>query len=78
MKALPSDNRLFAKINMNFVVKIREPNDKDWRLTTAKKLNDFVKDEELTQRIFNDVLTRGEYITIKRIRKRLKIKFSSK
>jgi len=77
-KALKSDKPLNAKINKNFVVKIKEPNDKDWRLTSANKLSIFVNDEELKIRLFNKVLSNGEQVTTISIRNRLKIKFHSK
>jgi len=55
-KAIKSDKPLNAKINKNFVVKVKEPTDKDWKITSANKLSIFVNDEELKIRLFNKVL----------------------
>ena len=76
--AKKSDNPTNAKINKNFVVKVREPNDKDWRITSANKLSLFINDEELKIRLFKKVLDNGEQQYTISIRNRLKIKFHSK
>jgi len=78
MNALPSANRLEAKINFNFVVKVRYPNDPDWSLTTARKLSQHLKNEEMKNKLFKRVLEGGQYQYTFKIRNRLKIKFHSK
>jgi flagella basal body P-ring formation protein FlgA len=77
-KTLKSDKPINAKINKNFVVKVKEPNDKDWKITSANKLSLFVNDEELKIRLFKKVLENGEQQYTISIRNRLKIKFHSK
>ena len=77
-KAIKSDKPINAKINKNFVVKVKEPNDKDWKITSANKLSLFVNDEELKIRLFKKVLENGEQQYTISIRNRLKIKFHSK
>jgi hypothetical protein len=77
-KALKSDKPINAEINKNFVVKVKEPLDKDWKITSANKLSLFVNDEELKIRLFKKVLTNGEQQYTISIRNRLKIKFHSK
>lgn len=76
--AKKSDNPINAKINKNFVVKFKEPNDKDWKISSANKISIFINDEELKIRLFNKVLSNGEQQTTISIRNRLKIKFHSK
>lgn len=76
--AIKSDNKLHACINHHFVVKVREPGDKDWKLTTARKLNDYVENKELTEKLFDKALNGGKYKYVFKIRERLKIKFNSK
>lgn len=76
--ALKSKNRTHALINKNFVIKIWCDECKDWNLTTARKLNDHVKDLKLTEKLFNKSLEGGKHKYIFKIRNRLKIKFSSK
>lgn len=62
MSAIKSSEPTNAKINKNFVVKVKEPNDKDWRITSANKLSLFINDEELKIRLFKKVLSNGEQI----------------
>lgn len=78
MKAKKSDKPLNAQINKNFVVKFKEPNDKDWKISSANKISIFINDEELKIRLFNKVLANGEQQYTISIRNRLKIKFHSK
>lgn len=77
-KAKKSDKPLNAEINKNFVVKVKEPEDKDWKITSANKLSVFIGDEELKIRLFKKVLDNGEQQYTISIRNRLKIKFHSK
>lgn len=77
-KAKKSDKPLNAVINKNFVVKVKEPTDKDCKITSANKLSLFVNDEELKIRLFKKVLANGEQQYTISIRNRLKIKFHSK
>jgi hypothetical protein len=78
MAAIKSSEPTNAKINKNFVVKVKEPNDKDWRITSANMLSLFINDEELKIRLFKKVLSNGEQQYTISIRNRLKIKFHSK
>jgi len=78
IKAKKSDKPLNALINKNFVVKFREPNDKDWKISSANKISIVINDEELKIRLFKKVLTNGEQQYTISIRNRIKIKFHSK
>jgi len=77
-KGLKSEKPINALINKNFVVKFKEPNDKDWKISSANKISLFINDEELKIRLFNKVLSNGEQQYTISIRNRLKIKFHSK
>ncbi|MVO09761.1 hypothetical protein GOQ30_11385 [Flavobacterium sp. TP390] len=81
-KALKSDKPLNAKINKNFFILVLEnpkENDvKNTKITSANKLSEYLKDEELKIRLFEEVLGNGKYKTTRLIRNRLKIIFYSK
>lgn len=78
MPALKSDNPLNAMINLNFVIKVQNPGQKTWQLTTARKCILFIKDEKLKLKLFDKVLDgKAQQYTFK-IRNRLTIKFHSK
>ena len=80
--ALKSSNPTNAVINRNFVIRILEnPKEnpvKNTKLTSANKLSDFVKDEELKLKLFNKVLYGGKDKYTFLIRNRLRIDFCSK
>lgn len=82
MTALKSDNKLFAYMNQNFIIRVlenpHENQSKKTKLTTAKKLSNYLQDDELKIRLFHDVLDSGKDKYTRLIRKRLKIEFSSK
>jgi hypothetical protein len=73
-----STNPKEAKINKNFLIKYKEPNDKSYTLTTARKLSLYLLDEELKDRLFIKALNSGEQILTIKIRERLTIKFHSR
>lgn len=81
-KALKSDKPLNAKINKNFIILVlenpKESHVKNTKITSANKLSNFLQDEELKIRLFEEVLSNGKYKTIRLIRNRLKIIFYSK
>lgn len=75
-----SPNRINVVINQNFIIRVFEDptNSNNDKLTTANKLSDLINDEELKIRLFNKVLSGKQYKYTFKIRKRLKIEFSSK
>lgn len=81
MPALKSNNRTYAKINKNFVIRVLEnPKTnalKNTKLTTARKLSNFI-DEPLKISLFEKVLygRLDKYTFL--VRNRLKIDFHSK
>lgn len=81
-KALKSDKPLNAKINKNFIILVlenpKENHVKNTQITSANKLSNFLQDEELKIRLFEEVLSNGKYKTTRLIRNRLKIIFYSK
>ena len=81
-KALKSDKPLCAEINKNFIILVlenpKENHVRNTKITSANKLSDYLKDENLKIRLFNEVLNNGQYKTIRLIRNRLKISFYSK
>ncbi|WP_130735499.1 hypothetical protein [Flavobacterium sp. J27] len=81
-KALKSDKPLNAKINKNFIILVlenpKENHVKNTKITSANKLSNFLNDEELKTKLFNEVLSNGKYKTTRLIRNRLKIVFYSK
>jgi len=81
-KALKSDKPLNAKINKNFIILVlenpRENHVKNTKITSANKLSNYLQDEELKIRLFEEVLSNGKYKATRLIRNRLKIIFYSK
>ena len=81
-KALKSDKPLNAKINKNFIILVlenpKENHVKNTKITSANKLSNYLQDEELKIRLFEEVLYNGKYKTTRLIRNRLKIIFYSK
>ena len=81
-KALKSDKPLNAKINKNFIILVlenpKENHVKNTQITSANNLSNFLQDEELKIRLFEEVLSNGKYKTTRLIRNRLKIIFYSK
>lgn len=82
MPAVKSNNRINVKINKNFIIRVLENPDenniKNTKLTSANKLSDYLKDEQLKIKLFKTVLEGGKQEYTFRIRKRLKINFRSK
>lgn len=82
MPALKSDNPTNAMINRNFVIRVlvnpHENHYSNTKLTTAKRLSNYLHDDKLKIKLFNKVLDgqKQEYVFL--IRKRLKINFRSK
>jgi hypothetical protein len=80
--AILSKNRTNVSINKNFVIRVLEnPNEnptKNTKLTSANKLSNYLKDEELKLKIFKRVLEGGADKYTFKIRNRLKIDFHSK
>ena len=81
-KALKSDKPLNAKINKNFIILVlenpKENHVKNTKITSANKLSNFLQDDELKIKLFEEVLGNGKYKTTRLIRNRLKIIFYSK
>ena len=82
MPAVKSNNRINVKINKNFIIRVLENPDenniKNTKLTSANKLSDYLKDEQLKIKLFKTVLEGGKQEYTFTIRKRLKINFRSK
>lgn len=78
MTAIKSPNRTNVAINRNFIIKVQQPMQKDWTLTTARKVSQYYQNEELKTKHFKQVLERGRQVYLFKIRNRLKIKFHSK
>ncbi len=82
MPALKSDNPTNAMINRNFVIRVLEnPSENHYsntKLTTAKRLSNYLQDEKLKIKLFNKVLDGGKQEYTFHIRNRLKINFRSK
>ena len=78
MKALKSDNPTNAQINKHFFIRVKLPEEKKNRLTTAKQCIKFICDEKIKQKLFAKVLNGKEYTYTFMIRKRLRIEFHSK
>ena len=80
--AIPSSNPTNSFINRNFIIRILEnPKDnpiKNTKLTSANKLSNFIKDEQLKLKLFNKVLDGGKDKYSFHIRSRLRIDFCSK
>jgi len=73
-----SPNRLNVTINQNFIIRVFENESNDDKLTTANQLSKFINNEELKLRLFKKVLDGKQYKYTFKIRKRLRIEFSSK
>lgn len=76
--ALKSNNPTNAMINRNFIIQVKEPDWKKTKLTSANKCINYIKDEKLKIKLFNEVLSGQKQIYTFKIRKRLIIKFYSK
>jgi len=76
--AQKSENRLFVKMNKNFVIKWQIPGDSKWQLSTAAKIGTLIGDEELKLRLFFKALNSGQHVTTVKIRQRINLKFHSK
>jgi len=80
--ALKSDNPTNAKINQNFIIRVLEnPKEnpvKNTKLTSANKLSNYLKDEELKIRIFKAILYGEKDKYTFNIRNRLRIEICSK
>ena len=80
--AVKSKNRTNVKINKNFIIRVLEnPKEnpiKNTKLTSANKLSNYLKNEELKIRLFNKVLEGGKDKYTFMIRSRLRIDFHSK
>ncbi len=78
--AKKATNRTNVFINKNFIIRVIE-NPKECKksvLTSASKLSNFIKDEELKIKLFNKVLASPKDKVTFMIRNRLKIDFCSK
>jgi hypothetical protein len=75
-----SENRLNAKINKNFIILVNtDPkNNKKSKISSANKVSELIKDEELEIKTFNKALSSGKDKYSVSIRNRLKIDFYSK
>lgn len=73
-----STNQIEAKINKNFLIKYKEPKDKEFTLSTARKISFILLDEELKSRLFDKAMQSGLQILTIKIRERLTIKFHSR
>lgn len=82
MSAVKAKNRLNVKINKNFIIRVLEnPSEnpvKNTKLTSANKLSNYLKDDELKIKLFNKALDGQKQVYTFLIRKRLKIVFHSK
>lgn len=82
MAAKKSNNPTNALINKNFIIRVLEnPNEnevKNTKLTSANKLSNYLKDEELKIKLFKKILDDGLDKYTFKIRGRLKIDFCSK
>lgn len=80
--AIKSKNRTNVKINKNFIIRVLEDpktnKTKETKLTSANKLKNYVKDDGIVLKMFEKVLSSGEYKYTFLIRNRLKIDFHSK
>ncbi|SHG28009.1 hypothetical protein [Flavobacterium johnsoniae] len=80
--ALKSDNPTNAKINQNFIIRVLEnPKHnpvKNTKLTSANKLSDYLKDEELKIKLFKTILYGEKDKYVFKIRNRLRIEICSK
>ncbi|BFM41673.1 hypothetical protein CFS9_03140 [Flavobacterium sp. CFS9] len=80
--ALKSDNPTNAMINQNFIICVLEnPKEnacKNKKITSANKLSNFIKDEQLKIKLFKKILEGGEDKYVFNIRNRLKIEIWSK
>lgn len=80
--ALKSDNPTNAKINQNFIIRVLEnPKEnpvKNTKLTSANKLSNYLKDEQLKIKIFKAILYGEKDKYTFNIRNRLRIEICSK
>ena len=80
--ALKSNNPTNAIINKNFIICVLEnPKEnpvKNKKITSANKLSNFLKDEELKIKLFKKILDDGKDKYVFNIRNRLKIEIWSK
>lgn len=75
-----SPNRLNAKINKNFIIKVNtDPkNNKNSKISSANKVSELINDKELEIKTFNKALLSGKDKYTISIRNRLRIDFYSK
>ena len=78
MPAVKSKNRTHVAINQNFIIAVKKDNCKKAVLTTARKLNQHLKDIKLNNKLFKQVLQGKTQVYTFRARKCLTIKFYSK
>lgn len=78
MKALKSDNPTNALINKNFFIRVKLPDEKKNRLTSAKQCIKYILDEEIKIKLFKKVLEGRQQNYTFKIRNRLTINFHSK
>ena len=80
--AVKSNNRINVKINQNFVIRVLENPAtnpaKNTKLTSANKLLNYLQDERLQIKLFNEVLQGEQQRYTFKIRNRLRIDFHSK
>ncbi|MDL2143561.1 hypothetical protein QQY79_13605 [Flavobacterium tructae] len=80
--AKKSDNPTNALINRNFIIRVlefpKESDIKSTKLTSANKLSNYLKDEEMKIKLFKKILDEGKDKYTFLIRSRLKIDFQSK
>ncbi|WP_035647357.1 hypothetical protein [Flavobacterium sp. ASV13] len=80
--ALKSDNPTNAKINQNFIIRVlenpKEKSVKNTKLTSANKLSNYLKDEELKIKLFKKILFGEADKYVFNIRNRLRIEIQSK
>ncbi|OXB01734.1 hypothetical protein B0A75_04645 [Flavobacterium oncorhynchi] len=80
--ALKSNNPTNAKINQNFIIRVlenpKENHVKNTKLTSANKLSNYIKDEELKIKLFKKILFGEADKYVFNIRNRLRIEIQSK
>lgn len=80
--ALKSNSPTNALINRNFIIRVlenpRENHVKNTKLTSANKLSNYLKDEELKIKLFKKILHGEKDKYVFQIRNRLKIEIQSK
>ena len=78
MPALKSDNPTNAMINKNFIIQVIVPEEKETKLTTANKIINYIKDEEIKIKLFKEIMSGGRQKYTFKIRNRLTINIWSK